>query len=197
MNVNQFISWNEDKDYTFTRGGLLYTLLEKAGIVPKKGKIKVWKILILAIALWLPLIIITLFENTLTGNTVTINLLKDITIHIRLLLVIPFLILVENVIEPSYDMFVNSTRRLLKRDQKAYFEQQIDRMENLSNSWLPEILFLCIIYSLYFTGFVLGEAEVSNWGVREINGENDHSIAGNYYVLLVLPFYQFLLVFFL
>ena len=58
------------------------------------------RILVLTGVAWLPLVILTFIDGTLFIKDITIPFIKDVTPYIRCLVVIPLLVLADNIIEP-------------------------------------------------------------------------------------------------
>jgi hypothetical protein len=191
MQEEKFISWDKDKAYSLVSGGLIYTLLRKLGFYTE-GKLGfMQRALLFALMGWLPLLILSLFDGTFSGEDGQLAFVNDFLLHIRLLLVVPFLIWIEKLIDPAFDGYMNSIRRLIPVEDEKKFRDVVIRTDKLSNSWIPEILFLVIIYGLYFINWENLDLLGSRWRITDSSSNiNPTSI---YYIFISLPLYQFLL----
>ena len=141
LGKNKFISWDEDKDYSLVSGGLVYFLLRKLRLLKEGDRNLLFRGLILSLIAWLPLIVMSLADGTFLGEDGNLGVAQDFVLHIRLLLVVPFLIWIEKLIDPAFNIYMNATRRLIPPEEEAVFERTEAQTDSLSKSWLPEILF--------------------------------------------------------
>ena len=89
------------KRLSLSAGGLLY-LAQRWIHGPESPDFPIPVQMLTAIALlWLPLVILSLFEGSLTGTEVAQPLFADIVPHVRFLIAIPLLLLADLVIDPS------------------------------------------------------------------------------------------------
>jgi hypothetical protein len=191
MSNKKFISWDEDRQYSLVSGGLIYSVMKKLDIL-QKGDPRLMKSAILFAAItWLPLAIMTMIDGTFAGENVTLTFIEDFTVHTRLLLVLPFLILIEKLIDPAYDDYLNSTRRLIDGKDESAFHAITQKADRLSNSWIPEIVFIIMIYTIFITNLDILDLSISRWSLDEGDGGID--LAGTYYLFFAIPFYQFLI----
>jgi hypothetical protein len=110
---DKFISWKRDKEYSLVSGGLIYTILYKLGFY-KYGEKGLWlRSILFALLSWLSLLVLTLLDGSFFGGEDRLSFCGDFVVHIRLLIVVPFLIWVEKLIDPAFDGYMNSTRRLI------------------------------------------------------------------------------------
>ena len=187
---DKLVSWAEDRQYSLVTGGMFYCLMTKIGIVRGDRRRLALRALLFAAVAWLPLAIVTLINGTFSGEGVQLSFIEDFAVHIRLLLVIPFFIWVETIVDPAFDTDMNQTRRLVPPDAEKRFERIVRTTDSLSNSWIPEIVFLIGIYALYlFSGESL-QIEGSHWS-GGMPGSGDE-IAAGYYLLVAVPIYQLL-----
>jgi len=190
MSKHKIISWTEDKKYSLVDGGLISGLLKKLKVITDEDKVSFKRVLILILITWVPLLIISLLEGTFSGVNVKITFLEDFLVHIRLLIVIPFLILVEKLVDSAYNNYINTTRRIVSEEGEQKFNFIVQRAEKLSNSVIPEILILIIIYIAFFLSIDDTKLSISSW-VHFI--EKNLSIGGWYYLLIGYPIYQLLI----
>ena len=193
MNEPKVISWDDDKQYSLVTGGLIYTVMSKLKFFDQTHKGLMKTALFFVLITWLPLFILTLIERTFGGAGVEINFLEDFLIHSKLLLIVPFLILIERLIDFYYDGYVNSIWRMVGPEKEDSFELISARIDRLSNSLLPEILFLVIIYAVVFLISENAAPKFSKWDyLPEGSSGIDLTIAGWYELLISMPVYQLL-----
>jgi len=182
MKDDKFISWAEDKKYSLVTGGFIYTLLKKLNIIPKAETGIFKRALLIGLVAWVPLMIMTLIDGTFFGEEVTLSFIEDFAVHIRLLVVVPFLIIIEKIIDPAFDDYMNSTRRLIDKKDESVFLKISSRIDKLSNSWIPEIIFLLLIYTTFFFNIYQFDLSVSRWSTDIGDGGID--LAGAYYLFV-------------
>lgn len=193
MSDSKIISWDNDKQYSLVTGGLIYHFMSKLKFYAqtKKGLLKT--ALFFVLLAWLPLLFLSIIDGTFIGEKVVIAFSEDFLIQIKLLLIIPFLIIIERVIDSSFDDYVNSMRRLVTSKNEQKFNQLTQRLSKLSNSLLPEILFLIIIYSIIF---IIAEETIptyTEWSYMLDADGIDFTISGWYLLIISMPIYQLLL----
>jgi len=191
MQEEKFISWNEDKTYSLVSGGLIYSLLLKLGIL-KHGKQRLLlRSIVFSLLGWLPLIILSFTDGTFLGEDGQLGVAQDFLLHIRLLVVVPFLIWVEKMIDPAFNDYMNSTRRLIPPKEEATFRKIETQTEKMSDSWIPEIFFLLLIYGVLL--FNWGNITVNNARISITDSASDINLSAIYYIIVSMPVYQLLL----
>jgi len=121
MKKNKFISWDQDKDYSLVRGGFLYFLINKLGLCGDSNLDLLLRALTFALLSWLPLLVFSVFYGTFFGTAGQLGFGQDFLTHLRLLVVVPFLVWVEKLIDPAFSEYMNSTRRIIPRDEEEKF----------------------------------------------------------------------------
>jgi len=185
MKKNKFISWDQDKDYSLVRGGFLYFLINKLGLCGDSNLDLLLRALTFALLSWLPLLVFSVFYGTFFGTAGQLGFGQDFLTHLRLLVVVPFLVWVEKLIDPAFSEYMNSTRRIIPRDEEEKFGKLERFIDKLLNSWLPDILFLLLIYFFYLTSLQIMNQPELRW---YDTGDPDRI----YYYAISLPIYQFL-----
>jgi hypothetical protein len=180
------------QDFSLVSGGLVYDIMRRIKVFgdDKRGY---WnRAVFFALLTWMPLFILALFDGTLGGDKIEINFLEDFTIHIRFLFVVPFLILIEQMINRYFVEYVKTTERMVGDDQLDRFKRLIDNIDRMSNSYIPELLILLLVFLV----IALKWNDLTIFGsTREFLARPDGnklSPAGWYYLLFSFPFYQLL-----
>ena len=158
------------------------------------------RILILAGIAWLPLVLLTLIDGTLIATDITMPFVKDVIPHVRGLIVIPLLIMADNVIEP---MMVKTSAYLRSSGivpdaEQANFEKALVRMAYLINAkWIQVILvLLAVLVSWLMQADYVDmwiERGVTSWAMHLEGDKVDETLAGQWYLLVSSPMVSFLL----
>jgi len=194
MAANSNGSYDPDmyRDFSLVSGGLVYDIMARIKVFDddKRGY---WnRAIFFALLTWMPLFILALLDGTLGGDKIEINFWEDFTIHIRFLFVVPFLILIERMIDRSFVEYVKTTDRMVRDDQQGKFNRLIGTLDRMSNSYIPEILILAFTYmaiAIKWSDLTIFDS------TREFLASPDGdklSPAGWYYMLFSFPFYQLL-----
>ena len=191
LEKNKFISWDEDKEYSLVSGGLVYFLFRKLSVRKERDRNLLLRALIFSLIAWLPLIILSLADGTFLGEEGNLGVAQDFVLHIRLLLIVPFLIWIEKLIDPAFNIYMNATRRLIPPEEEPVFKRTEVLTDKLSNSWLPEILFLVIIYVVLISKLSVPTLLDSRFAVTD--SASNFNPSALYYMLISFPIYQFLI----
>lgn len=177
---------------TFVGGGLFHkisTIFHKKN-VSIKGSPRI--AIGLVIITWVPLFILAVFSETNNDSIQSISFFEDFFLQVRFLLVLPFLILIEKPIDLTFVKYIQNTYKLIQEHDRDKFISLVDRIRNIVKSYLPEILFLIIVYVL----------TIQNWNELWVldsdrnyltNADNSLNSAGWYYLLVCSPLLQLLI----
>lgn len=186
---------NKSADYTgmsLVSGGLIYNL---TSFLRRNGNEKTGRLrtaLVLVIITWLTLCIIALFEGTLKDSAQTISFFEDFLTHIRLLFVVPFLIIIENLVDKSFVGYLQNTDRIIPHSQQGAYNQLVKRLNSLTNSMIPEALILLVFYGLVIINW--NSLSIFNTSRNYLLNENSGSLAigGWYYLIVCSPIFLML-----
>ena len=176
--------------FSISEGGPFNKAVQKIGLNTNAKQI--------AVALfitWLPLLIITAIEGTIYSD-VGMPFLKDVSIHVRLLIVLPMLLTIKAIINSkSIDLEKYFSNTLMNdKEKQAVFNKELQRVKRLINSAVPEIVFLLIIIALTISPFKGGILhETTSWRVASEGGDTVLSLAGKWVVFVSIPIFQFLI----
>lgn len=174
--------------FSISEGGPFNRAVQKIGLNTNAKQI----VVALCIT-WFPLLIITAFEGTIYSG-VSVPFLKDVSIHVRLLVVLPVLLTIKEIINSkSIDLERYFSNTLMNDAEKqVVLNKELKRVKRLINSGVPEIIFLLIIIALTISplkGGLLSES--TSW--RFERGDTALSLAGKWVVFISIPIFQFLI----
>jgi len=158
------------------------------------------RILTLSGIAWLPLVVFTLIDGTLITTDITVPFLKDVVPYVRGLIVIPLLVMADDVVEPMMARTLNylQTSSVVPGFEQERLSGAAEKMAHLINSkWIQLILIILAVaiswmlsrdYLLMWT-----ERGVTSWVLHLENGEADPSLAGRWFMFISTPMMSFLL----
>jgi len=168
-------------------------------ILSNDGHIGV-RILVLSGIAWLPLVVLTLIDGTFMATDITMPFVRDVLPYVRGLVVIPLLVIADNVIEPMMTRVVNYLRTsgVVPDSEHVQLDTAIDRVALLLNArWMQAILvLLAVIVSWTLQADYVDmwtERNVTSWALQLENGKVDGTLAGTWFLLVTSPMVSFLL----
>jgi|HubBroStandDraft_6_1064221.scaffolds.fasta_scaffold22318_3 hypothetical protein len=167
--------------FSLTRGGPFFEVLRRAYLVDRQENIR-WLRLVLIV--WLPIVAVSLVELVLGDQPDRLAL--DPSVHARLLVMLPLLIVGENLLETR----CREAMRLV-RAEKIADEESLNailcRAERLRDARASEGV-MVIIVALVGQAWLRG-----HWGGSGIAREAGHSLASIWCLAVALPLVQFLM----
>jgi hypothetical protein len=91
---------DKTSEFSLARGGLLYGVLARAGLIKPGVSALFMQVLITWLITWFPLLIISVLEGRALGKGVQIPFLYDFAAHVRFLFVAPIFLLAEVAFGP-------------------------------------------------------------------------------------------------
>jgi hypothetical protein len=185
-------------EFSLVLGGPLFQLLRRAHLADDALMMVRQRILFIALLAWLPLALLAMLEGELWGGSAAVPFLKDVEVHIRLLVTLPLLILAELVVHrrmrPLLQQFVE--RNLIPEDAMTDFEAAIASAFRWRNSVVAELLLIALVYGVGI-GVVWRHylaLDTATWYATPSALGSTLSVAGMWYCYVSLPIFQFLLV---
>jgi hypothetical protein len=180
-------------EVVFTRGGPSYRLSQRIGFEHADRPGRLYKILLLILVTWVPLLLLSLFEGHALGGSVAVPLLRDPVVYSRFLFVVPLLVLAQVVVELSLGAqaryFLESG--IVREVDAAKCEAAKRDVIRMSSSVVAEVLFLAL--SMVTS---IGARVVLRIGSGESTWERSGTSitwAGWWYALISLPILFFFL----
>jgi hypothetical protein len=140
---------------------------------------------------------LTVAEGTAWGARVTLPFLRDVDMHLRLLLALPLLVVAELLVNrrlgPTVRKFVE--RGVITDAARARFDANVDSAMRLRNSITVEVLLIGFVY-VVGVGIIWrtqAALDVPTWYGAPVDGRLRPSLAGWWLGYVSLPLFQFLL----
>jgi len=157
------------------------------------------RILVLSGIAWLPLVVLTLIEGTFVSDVITIPFIKDVVPYVRGLVIIPLLVMADNVIEPMMTRIVRYLRTsgVVPEPEQERLNSAVNSMVYLINiRWIQvAIAILAVLMSWVLrTDYVdmWKEESVSSWALYIVDGKVDDTKAGLWFLFVTSPLVTFL-----
>lgn len=180
-------------DFSFVEGGLIHSIIRIFRGKNKKAIDQVTLSIILASITWVPLCILALVSGTLNDSATTINFFEDLIVHIRFLVAIPFLILVEKVVGGTFSTYLKQSSRIIPDEYDDAYWKYVAKLDKIKDSVLPETLLLLS----FFVSLIIEWHDISSLipgrNYLSYGEENRLNAAGWYYIIISLPIYQLVL----
>jgi hypothetical protein len=182
-------------DFSLTRSGLFYKLLQRLGLEGDSRKGYLIRILVISGVTWLPLLVLSMAQGLAWGNKVEITFLKDFATHARFLVIIPLLIMAEGSVDfrlkELTSQFFNAG--ILSEADIPRYEIIKTKIKKLSESLLADIVILFIVVSNILTRFAQTDTSISHWGFLPGLDGNTISWAGIWVLGFSLTIFQYLI----
>jgi hypothetical protein len=193
--MNKSFSLDLD-DFFLTRGGPFFKLMVRSGLIKPDFARPARRASFLALFTWLPMLILSVLQGLAFDGPVALPFLWDFTVHVRFLISLPLLIIAEVMLDARTNAvvkhFINSG--LVRERDYPPFESAVGQAGQLRDSLLAEVLIVgvVIVNVIFFRVEYLGSG--STWQVLVSEAGGTRTFAGWWYLLVGIPFFQFLLV---
>jgi len=168
------------KDYAFASGGIFWKFFDRPHFESKTLRQQIFFVLGLIMLCWLPLAVLSFIK--LGQGQFYLLFVRDISTHVRLLLVIPILIFARRAVNNSFNHAIS-----------FFYESKIlERIEKWKSSRIIDYIIIVLVYCSFFiqeNNRINNADTYAPWHMV-----NNHiTAAGWWYLLLSLPILQLLL----
>ncbi len=181
-------------DFSLVLGGPIFQLFRKAHLAGDALELSRRRVLIITMAAWLPLFLISAFGSSL-WNAAGLSFLRDVEVQARFLGALPVLIGAELIVHSRIRAAVQSfvKRRIVLPGDLPRFQNAVESATRLRDSIPLELGLLLLVYTL---GLWLWNGRVgmdtATWYATP-GGRWNLTPAGFWYVFVSIPIVQFLL----
>jgi hypothetical protein len=184
-------------DFSLILGGPTYQLLRGAHLTGDALQLLRRRIVVISMLAWAPLLLLSAAEGHGWGTGFGLPFLRDVEVHVRLLVALPLLVAAELVVHKRMRSVAGQflERRLVPQETRARFEAAVDSALHLRNSIVAEGLLMAVVY-VVGVGFIWRTqwaVEGTSWYGVSTNGVWQPSLAGWWLGVVSLPLFQFLL----
>jgi len=146
---------------------------------------------------WAPPMLLSIADGHAWGGSVQLPFVRDIELHVRLLLALPMLVVAELIVHQRMRPVVRQflERGLIPDAARAQFDAAIASAMRLRNSITAEVLLIAFVY-VVGVGFVWRTQlalDVASWYGVSVDGKWQPSLAGWWMGFVSLPLFQFVL----
>jgi hypothetical protein len=158
------------------------------------------QIAIAVLVLWLPLVILSLFEGSLTGTGVAQPLFTDLVPHVRFLIAIPILLVADLVIDPAVRTAMRDleTSGVVPDAEQPKFQAAKEKLHRARDSVWPDLVIIVLAFGFTWQfkpgyGDSALEAVATSWMWSTQDGSVRYTAAGWWYLLVSGPMFQVVL----
>ncbi len=177
----------EAEPFSLVRGGAFEQLARVVAGDRAAERFRRLRPIVLPALTWLPLLILTGLNGVLVGQRVRIPFLFDFAVHVRFLLVLPILLIAENMVDPWLAQTLGEFQRTgtIAAADEDRFAGLIRRTRRVLTSPIVEPLLLAAAYLLEILGFRVTSVAASSWLAAG-------HLPRTWFLLVSMPIYQFI-----
>jgi hypothetical protein len=185
------------QDFSLVLGGPLYQFLRRVHLSGDGLELVRQRLLAIVAFIWLPLLVLSVFEGQSLDRAVAIPFLWDVEANARFLVALPLLIVAEVVV---HDRIPRMTRQFVDRKlvaDQAQFDAALASAFRLRNSLAVEVLLVAFVYGVGIAVIwrhYMALATTATWYAMPVAGGMTLSLTGTWYAFVSLPAFQFLFV---
>jgi hypothetical protein len=188
----------EAADFTVVVGGPLYQAFLRTRLSGVDLELVHRRIVFLVLVGWLPLVFLTAIAGNLVGESTTMPFLLDAAVQVRFLLVVPLLLSTEVLVHERIRKIVAEfhRRNLVPDTALGKFYAAIESASRLRNSMAAELILVAVVYAMALTLYrpFAERLGVSTWFITPADSGMTWTPAGQWYSLVSMPLFQFLVV---
>ena len=188
---------NDGYDFSVVLGGPLFQMIRRAHLSGDALELLRRRIVAISMFVWLPLLVLSVLSGKAWGDAVSVPFLRDIELHVRFLVVIPFLVLAELVVHqrmrPLARQFLE--RGLIADASRERFDAAVASTLRLRNSVTAEVILVVFVYAvgiLYIWPNYIA-LRVSTWYGAPGDGGRVLTAAGWWFLCISMPLFYFML----
>ena len=187
----------ESGDFSLVLGGPLYQLMRRAHISGDALELAARRVAVISLLAWLPLLVLSAAEGHVLSG-VAVPFLRDLEVHVRFLVVVPFLVGAELVVHQRMRFVVSQflDRDLIPQADLERFHATVASAFRLRNSIAAEVSLVALVYivgvMLVWRHYLALPA--ATWYATPSAGGTELTLSGVWFGYVSLPLFQFLLV---
>ncbi len=182
--------------FSLVLGGPLYQAWRRTHLVGHTLELLRRRVVVLTLLAWAPLLVLSIAEGHAWGGRVPLPFLRDVDVHVRLLVAVPLLIVAELVVHRRIAAVVRQfvDRGLIPDTARPTFDAAIASAMRLRNSVVAELVLLVVVYIwAWFVWRSRVGLDAPNWYEAPADGGLRLTWAGWWLECVSLPLWGFLL----
>lgn len=185
----------EAPDFSLVLGGPIFQLFRRSHLSGEGLELVHWRILVITLVAWLPLLPLSMLGSQLLSHTVKLPFMHDIETHVKFLVALPVLIAAELIVHSRIRPVVKAflARRIVCQQDVPRFLAAIESAKRLRNSVPVELGLLLLVFTfgqwLWRSETALGAV---TWYAIPESGHLRLTPAGYWYVFVSIPIFQFI-----
>jgi hypothetical protein len=187
---------NEVGSFSLVLGGPLFQLFRHAHLAGDGLELLRWRIVVIALVAWLPLLLLSVTQGTAVGSAVAVPFLFDIDVHVRFLIALPLLIAGELIVHERVRAVVAQfvSQGLVPATVRPRFDAALENVLRLRDSVVAEVLIMVFVYIVLVLGIWRYIAvDVPTWYAVPDAGTLRPQLSGWWYLFVSVPVFQFIL----
>lgn len=185
-------------DFSLMLGGPLYQLWRRTRMSGDALELLHRRTIVLMVLTWLPLLLLSMVGgHAWSGTRGELTFLRDIEMHVRLLVALPLLLAAEIIVHRWTYAGINqfASNKLIPESAQQRFDEAVASAMRLRNSVGMEVTLLLLVFGVGLTllSQIHFKIDIDSWyGSRLADGEFSVSLAGGWAALVSLPIFQFI-----
>src|SRR5262245_17665040 len=183
-------------NFSLVLGGPLFQLFRRAHLSGDGLELLRWRIVVIALVAWLPLLLLSVTQGTAVGTAVAVPFLFDIDVHVRFLIALPLLIAGELTVHKRIRAVVAQfvSQGLVPATVRPRFDAALQNAMRLRDSVVAEVLVIVLVYTVLVLGVWRYIAvDVATWYAVPEAGSLRPQLTGWWYLFVSVPIFQFIL----
>jgi hypothetical protein len=182
------------KDFSLVLGGPIYQLYLRTFLAKPPLNLCKRRVIVITLFAWLPLLLLSLLNNTIADN-IKMSFLFDFGTHVRLLLSLGILIAAEVSVHDRIGFVVRQfiERNIISAEQRSRFDNILASAMRLRDSIFIEISIILFVFVVGHWVWKSYDMNISTWHSAQVNGVSVITPAGYWYYFISLPIFQFIL----
>ena len=176
--------------FLLTEGGPTYRIEKRLGLIQERSPRIVRRALLSILLTWVPLLVLSVLQDTAVGHRVEVPFLRDFATHARFLLSVPLFIVAEVIIGPHLGEasihFIQSGL-VLEEDFKR-FDNAVERGLRWRDSSVAELVIVLLAYIFSTISRRSMAIHISTWQATSVSPTVSLTWAGWWLVLFLRAF---------
>jgi hypothetical protein len=195
-NVSIPLATEELPDFSLVLGGPIFQLFRRSHLSGAGLELVHWRILVITLIAWLPLLPLSMLGSHLQADTVKLPFLHDLETHVKLLVALPILIAAELIVHSRIRPVVKAflERHIVFQQGVPRFRAAIASAMRLRNSVPVELGLLLLVFT---SGGWIWRSETAlgavTWYATPQSGHLHLTAAGYWFAFVSIPIFQFIL----